>query len=343
MDSGTGERPLQPATAILAEDSSLVRRNLETTERGAVEVQGETVGYELHAIDARSKAERERDTRRGGPDGNILVVVPGHGQGIHGPRKLLASAALLGRSKIVWCIDPTPAQGGDRTEAQAIARVVRERVAKSFPESEEPVAATLIGWSHGGGEALRAADCAPDIFPQYLGLCPSGLVDRKPLELVHSFSLEAARILWASARRRDWACLVDTLRLGWNAAVGLVRDVWRTKSPRRLIEDIGWAGEKVPGSHFGYDGEVVLLFGAQDTVVRWQDAFPGCGRPQDVSTFLAAHQRESFPSASSVEIRVIEGAHVAPETDAPAFLQAGLGLLGQLDEGGTASTRAREV
>jgi hypothetical protein len=332
MDPGNSERPRRPASSTLSEGSTLVRRNLVMTERGAVEVQGETIGYDLHAIDARSNDEWERDARRGRPDGNILVVIPGHGQGIHGPKKLLASAALLSRSKIAWCIDPTPAKGGDRTEAQAIARVVRERVSATFPESEEPVAATLIGWSHGGSEALRAADCAPDLFPQYLGLCPSGLVDRQPLELLYSFSLEATRILWASVRRRDWTCLVDTLRLGLNAAAGSVRDLWRSRSPRRLIEDIGWASGKVPGIHFGYPGEIVFLFGAQDTVVRWQDAFPECDRPQDISTSLGEFRRENFPSASRVGVRVIKGAHVAPEADAPSFLEPGLRLLGQLDE-----------
>jgi hypothetical protein len=323
---GTGEGTRR------AEISILLRRNAGQAERGTVEAQGERLDYELYALDARSNGEREQDAHRGRPDGNIMVVVPGHGQSIHGPKKLLANAALLSRSKIAWCIDPTPAKGGDRTEAQVIARVVRERVSSTFPESEEPIAATLIGWSHGGSEALHAAGCAPDLFPQYLGLCPSGLVDRQPLELLLSFSLEAARILWASVRRGDWVCLVDTLRLGWNAAVGSVRDLWRTKSPRRLIEDIGWASGKVPGIHFGYPGEVVLLFGAQDTVVRWQDAFPECDRPQDISTSLGEFQRENFPSASRVEVRVLEGAHVAPETDAPAFLHSGLGLLGQLDE-----------
>jgi hypothetical protein len=335
MDLGTGERTFRPTSSIPPEGAALLRPGTGSTERGTVEVQGERVGYELYALDARSNGERERDAHRGRPDGNIMVVIPGHGQSIHGPKKLLANAALLSRSKIAWCVDPTPTKGGDRTEAQAIALVVRERVSTTFPESEEPIAATLIGWSHGGSEALRAADCAPDLFPQYLGLCPSGLVNRQRLELLCSFSLEATRILWASVRRQDWTCLVDTLRLGLNAAAGSVRDLWRSRSPRRLIEDIGWASGKVPGIHFGYPGEVVLLFGAQDTVVRWQDAFPECVRPEDIFTSLAEFQRENFPSASRVGVQVIEGAHVAPEADAPSFLRAGLGLLGQLDEQGS--------
>jgi hypothetical protein len=194
------------------------------------------------------------------------------------------------------------------------------------------MAATLIGWSHGGSEALRAAEFAPDLFPQFLGLCPTGLVDRQPLELLHSFFLEATHILWASVRRRDWACLKDTLRVGWNAGAGLVRDLWRSKSPRRLIEDIGWATRKVSSKHFGYSGEVVLLFGTLDTVVRWHDAFPECDRPGNIPTSLVRYQEKNFPLAQRIEVQVVEGSHVAPETDAPSFLKTGLGLLGQLDE-----------
>jgi pimeloyl-ACP methyl ester carboxylesterase len=309
-----------------------MRRNDGKYERGAVEVQGEMVGYELYAIDARSNQQREQDAHHGGPGGNIMVIVPGHGQSIRGPKKLAAAAALLSKSKIAWCIDPTPATGGDRTEARAIARVVRERISTTFPAGEKPIAATLIGWSHGGSEALRAAEFAPDLFPQVMGLCPTGLVDTQPLELLHSFSLEAARILWASVRRRDWACLKDTLRLGWNAGAGLVRDMWRSKSLRRLIEDIGWASRKVPSKSFGYSGEVVLLFGARDTVVRWHDAFPECDQPGNIPTSLVKYQKENFPLAQRIEVRVVQGAHNAPEVDALSFLRTGLGLLEQLDE-----------
>lgn len=305
---------------------------LEGDEQGAVNIGGESVRYEIHTVDARSARQREQDAQRGRPSGNIMVVVPGHGQSAHGPKKLVATAAKLSRSKIVWCIDPVPAKGGDQVEAQAIARVVRDRISTTFPAKGEPVAATLIGWSHGGSEALLAAEHDPELFPQFLGLCPTGLVERRQRELLHSFFLEATRILWVSARRRDWTCLKDTLRLGWNAAAGVVRDLWRGRSVRRLLEDIGWAARKVASGPIGYTGEVVLLFAAQDSVVRWRDVFPECERPQQISRSLAEYQKENFPSAGRVEVQVIEGAHVAPEVDAPTFLQTGLSLLEQWDD-----------
>jgi pimeloyl-ACP methyl ester carboxylesterase len=317
----------------------------EWDEQGVVDVGGESVRYEMHTLDARSARQREQDARRGKPAGNILVVVPGHGQSAHGPKKLVATAAQVSRSKIVWCIDPVPARGGDRVEAQAIARVVRDRISTTFPAQDVTTAATLIGWSHGGSEALHAAEHDPDLFPQFLGLCPTGLVDRRRRELLHSFFLESLRILWTSARRRDWTCLKDTLRLGSNAAAGVLRDLWRGRSLRRLFEDIGWAASKVAPGPIGYPGEVVLLFGAQDTVVRWRDAFPDCDLPQNIPRSLAEYQKRNFPQASRIEVQVIDGAHVAPEVDAPTFLQTGLALLEQWDAaeslpGGSAPGRA---
>jgi hypothetical protein len=43
-------------------------------------------------------------------------------------------------------------------------------------------------------------------------------------------------------------------------------------------------------------------------------------------------EEKNFPLAQRIEVRVIEGANIAPEVDAPSFLQIGLGLLEQLDE-----------
>jgi hypothetical protein len=99
-----------------------------------------------------------------------------------------------------------------------------------------------------------------------------------------------------------------------------------------LTEDIGWASRKVPGKRFGYRGEVVLLFGTQDTVVRWHDVLPECDRPQDIPTYLTKYQEKNFPLAKRIEVQVVPGDHAAPEVDAASFLQTGLGLLGQLDE-----------
>ena len=303
----------------------------EFEAKAVVDVNGELIHYAIRMVDARSAQQREQDYLHGGPAGSVMVVVPGHGQGIHGPKKLMAAAARLSRSKIAWCIDPVPARGGDHVEGQAIARIARAKLQATFPAGYARASATLIGWSHGASEALRAAGDAPELFPQFLGLCPLGLVDRRPGQLVGSFLIEASRILWNSIRQRRWTCLSDALRLGLNAGTGLARDLRHSRSARRLVEDIGWAGKKVTGSTFRYPGQVALLFGVQDTVVRWQDVFPECAKPEQIDSTLGTYGREAFPEASDVQVRVIEGTHVAPESNASTYLQTGLGLLGQLD------------
>lgn len=303
----------------------------ERHEQGIAKVSGESVRFEIYMLDARSALQQEQDSQRGKPAGNIMVLVPGHGQSVHGPKKLLTTAAQLSRSRMAWCIDPVPASGGDKVEGQAIAQVTREQISESFPAMASPVTATIIGWSHGAAEALHAAQSAPDLFPQYLGLCPTGLAERSSQELVRSFSLESARILWSSARQRDWIRLKDTLRLGADAGIGLARDLGRSRSAARLIEDIGWAGKRVTGTDCSYPGDVVLLFGEQDTAVRWQDAFPERSSLERTASSLAERGQDAFPEAGRVEVRVIQGSHVAPEADASAFLRAGLGLLDQLE------------
>ncbi|MEJ2209240.1 MAG: hypothetical protein P8129_09415 [Anaerolineae bacterium] len=327
MAEGGEDRIKVTDDELKAQVQRLLRSGDVRHEKGSVTAGDETVQYEICIVEAQADPAGEPDD--GSPAGSApVVIVPGHGQTISGPRKLVATAALLSTSKIAWCIDPVPSRGGDRTEAVAIARATRQRLqALGLPPR-----ATLVGWSHGGAEALRAAAHDPELFPQYLGLCPTGLVDRRPLEMLASFFLEVLRILWRCLRRGAWSRAADTLRMGLNLFVGLGRDLWRGRSLRRLVEDVAWAACKVPGPEFEYSGEVVLLCGAQDTVVRWRDALPGCACPADVEGALPAFQRDCFPRARRLELRVVEGDHVAPETDAPAFLRLGLGLLGQLDD-----------
>ena len=114
--------------------------------------------------------------------------------------------------------------------------------------------------------------------------------------------------------------------------VGIARDCWRTRSLRRAIDDIHWACRKVPGKEYGYGGEVVIIFGRQDTVIRWQDVFTDCEQPDQIPGILPAYKQDNFPQASRLEVRVIEGDHLGPECKAPAFARLVLGLLGQLDE-----------
>jgi hypothetical protein len=266
--------------------------------------------------------------------GNVLILVPGHGQTVDGPRNLLAALAELSRSGIACCVDPVPAKGGDRAEAEAIVAVARATIAALFPTAHGPlpIQATAVGWSHGGAKALRAASQDPLLFPQYLGLCPTGLVERRPADLVCSFFLQALRSLGRSLLRGDRDCIATTLRLGANLLIGLVRDLARSRSLRRLVADVRWACRRVSGPTFGYPGEVAIVWGEGDSVVPWRDAFPEADCAQQIGLALPGFSQDNFPLALRVAVLVLPGDHVSPEMDAPSFVRAGLASLGQLLE-----------
>jgi hypothetical protein len=324
------KRPSESEGILLAAAADLLAGSA-TYEQGTIEVAGETVTYDLFAVDARSAAQRERDKDRGRLAGNLIVVVPGHGQTARGPQKLVAGAALMSRARVAWCLDPVPARGGDQTQAQAMAGIVRQRLATLFPGGE-PGRATLVGWSHGGGESLRTCQADPELFPQCLALCPTGMIPRRPLTFVARFFLEAIHAQWSDLRRRDWAALKDTLRVGLDFGRGLVRDLWRSRSFRALIEDLRGATQKVPGREYDYPGEVAVLFAARDRVIRWRDVFPGCQTPEDLAAILPGFQQANFPRVKRLQVQIVDGDHVSPEKHAPAFLRPGLELLDQLDE-----------
>jgi hypothetical protein len=307
-----------------------------TLEQGTVEIDGQQIFYDLYAVDARTSGQRELDASRGQLAGNVVVLIPGHGQTANAPRKLAARLAQLSKSKVAWSIDITPAGDGDPVEGRALGAIVRERLAALFHgrqgPGDGPEPTTLIGWSHGGGESIRAAALNPGLFPQVAGLCPTCLVERTPWELLYSFVLEALRILWRGLSRLDGEYLKDAWRVGSSMLVGIARDCWRTRSLRRAIDDIRWACRKVPGKQYGYGGEVAIIFGRQDSVIRWHDVFPQCERPDQIPGVLPAYKQDNFPQASRLEVRVIEGDHLGPECEAPAFASLVLGLQGQLDE-----------
>jgi pimeloyl-ACP methyl ester carboxylesterase len=292
--------------------------------RGSVEVGWTKIPYELYGLDARAGHDRD-------PKGNIIVILPGHGQTAAYPKRMATAAAIWSKSKIVWSIDVTPPAGGDPIKAKAVVRIVEQEIEKLYPGIERSPAVTLIGWSHGGAEALRAALEAPDLFPHVVGLCPAGMLDRGFLNLLLGFTLEVARILWAGLRVLDWGYIQDLLGAGVDLLTGLGRDLFRSRSPRRLVTDIHWASRKVPGGTYDYPGEVIIFFGAQDTVIRWQDVFPECSRPDEIDAALDNYRQRDFPRVGRLEVRVIEGNHFAPETEAFEFIRPALETTGQID------------
>lgn len=304
-------------------------------QRRVIEVEGESVGYELYEFDARRDEECSADDRRQALGGDLLVIIPGHGQTADSAKHLIENTAFLSKSKVVWSVDIDPPRGGDPIKAKALLAIVRENLSALFPSSQgspgPEMRVTLFGWSHGGAEALRTAEIAGQLIPRIAGICPAGLVDRPVLELLFSFLLESLRIVWLALTKADPTYLRRVLGMGANMIGGVLRDAMRARSLSRAWADIRWTARKVPGKDYRYDGKVALLFGGDDTVIRWRDVFSKCGSPPEIASSLEDYKRNNFACSESLEVRVLEGNHLSPETDI-TYARTALQLLGQRGE-----------
>jgi hypothetical protein len=306
------------------------------TGHGAVEIDGQVIAYEWLEVDVRTEEQRRADEVAGCLGGDPAVVLPGHGQTVASPKKLAEAAAALSRGGVAWCINVLAPTGGDPVKARALSLIVRSRIAALFPASDrpelppaQPVRATLIGWSHGGGEALRSAEVDPSLFPRVAGLCAAGLIERRTRELLTSFLFELMNIAWTRVARRDGPGLRTGARVGFDILRGVWQDMIRSRSPRWLLDDMRWASRKVPGAGYSYGGDVALVFARDDTVIRWRAVFPGCATPEEIPAHLDAYRHAEFPNAARLQVAVIEGDHLSPESAAEAYASCAMRMLGQ--------------
>lgn len=304
-------------------------------ERAHVEVAGERIGYYLYEIDARTAEQRKRNARQRSLDGNLIVYIPGHAQRATTAKRLQAALIKRSESKMIWSIDIDPPRNGDPAKAEALIQIIKERTGLASLRmgsqelgAEAPFGITLIGWSHGGAEALRAANAAPALFQHVAALCPAGLTERTLRELVVSFSRESIRIGW-NIVRTSLSESTSGLIFGADLLRGILTDLFRTRSPRRLIRDVRWAGKKLVGEDYVYDGTVVVLFGESDSVIRWKDVFPECQHPDDIDQVLMEYRKRDFPRVRSVKVQVLEGNHMAPEMSAPVYIKTAFDLLAE--------------
>jgi hypothetical protein len=303
-------------------------------EQGAVEVDGQRVPYEWLEVDVRAEEQRQADAAAGHLAGDPAVVLPGHGQTVASPVKLTEAAAALSAGGVAWCIHIFTPAGGDPVKAKALGLIVRARVTALFqavpppsPSPAQPARATLIGWSHGGGEALRSAEHDPALFPRVAGLCPAGLVERRPLKLLTGFLSEVMHIVWTALARRDGPGLWDGFRVGFDILRGMARDLIRSRSLQRVLDDIRWASRKVPGPGFAYGGDVALVFARSDTVIRWQAVFPACAAPEEIPAHLDEYRRADFPAAAQLQVTVLKGDHLSPESAASEYVRAAFSMI----------------
>ncbi|NIS79927.1 MAG: hypothetical protein GTO14_06920 [Anaerolineales bacterium] len=295
--------------------------------RGEVAVAGEKCGYSFYAIDARTEDQRLRNTQTGTLDGDLIVFIPGHGQRSAAARRLQSTLIEASASKVLWSIDVDPPRGGDPVKTQAVIEIVRQKVSEELNirdmegMGQQPTFKTvLIGWSHGGAIVLRAAEKAPDLFPKVAALCPAGLEQRGLPELLGSFVVEILLIAFDAIRKGPRSMAI-ALRMGGDMLIGLTMDFVRSKSLRRLIDDIRWGATKVVGSEYMYPGRVVVLFAEADKVIRWRGAVPECRQAEELNQHLVGYERRSFPHVQSFNLRILKGNHLAPELFAPLYVQ----------------------
>jgi len=303
-------------------------------ERGAVEVDGEVVGYTLCEVGEAHDGPRAAGPGHGASGGMLNVYVPGHGQSAVAASSLLAAIVILSRSQVVWAIDVDPPRGGDPARAAALVKIIRQRAGEVFGNGDRPAEwlpqVTMFGWSHGAIEAMLAAERAPDLIPRVVCLCPAGLVEHAPAELVACFVKECLCICWNSLLRSHWT-ISRIVAVGCNLLLGIVRDSLRSRSLRRAIHDVRWGAQKVVGEDYSYDGTVVLVFGTDDGVIRWRDVFPACQDPGDVGRSLEEYRAHNFPKVQRLGVQVLDGSHMAPEVDSAVFVRTALDLLDRDD------------
>lgn len=301
--------------------------------RDSVEIDGETVSYSCYVIDTRDDAKRLKNNWENELDGNLIVYLPGHLQPADAAQNLHTAIAQVSRAGVVWSIDIDPPKGGDPAKALALIKMLHQMVLASLFENPDLASTqfkvTLIGWSHGGAEALRAAELAPEMIDCVVALCSAGLDSYSPLRLIGRLPREIARVTRDASRER-FEMLRSSLRFGLQLTRGLAMDLAHTRSPARLLKDFRWAGEKVVGPQYTYPGIVVIVLGENDAFFRWQNLLPECNRVEDLPDYLARYSKQEFPNVRGFDLRVLPGNHLAPELRASVYLQTTLESLQQM-------------
>lgn len=321
----------------------------EHVERGQVMISGQQLNYQLYQIDARPVDPEPGADLAGSAtstpqslQGNLNVFIPGHWQQARTARSLLRQIAAKSDSHFVWSFDIDPPQGGDPVRAAALVAILRKMIASRiahdvtpYPGGQEPTRVTLYGWSHGGAEALRTVDHAPELFENLALFCPAGMVERDCFELIASFTLESLRIL-PRALGKSMITVRIALRIIMEILQGLVSDLYRVRSIKRVVEDTLWICQKVPGPDYGFNGNIAILFGARDSVIRWRDVFPSAnaqleGEVTDVTSLPGANfsdfRSHNFPFARKLAVYILPGDHASPETEPELYARTALKLL----------------
>ncbi len=293
--------------------------------RGSVFVDGEKVGYSSYVIDTRDDARRLKNKSENKLEGNLVVYLPGHVQPADAAMHLHTAIVQSSRAGLLWSVDIDPPKGGDPIKAAALIEILRQEALENLFENpnlaKEHFKVTIIGWSHGGAEALRVAELAPGMVECVIALCTAGLDPLPTLRLIGRLPREITRVT-RDAYRKRLTTLRPSLRFGIQLTRGFATDLARTRSPMRLVNDLRWVGKKVVGPHYGYSGNVVILLGENDAFFHWRKLFPDCDRVEDVGANLEHYCKREFPHVKDFDLCVLPGNHLSPEFQAAKYLQS---------------------
>lgn len=289
-------------------------------KRDAVYIDHQKIGYYLYE---HNPVDHQSPTSNA--TANVInVYIPGHGQRATTAQQLLTSITQMNPYQLTWSIDIDPAPGGSLNKARALVKIIEQKISKHYPsDGKDSIKIRLIGWSQGGSEAMLAAALAPQRIPSIACLCSTGLVQRSVTNLVSEFAIECTRILTDATLHRN-VSLSGAVRFGGDIILGIVNDVLSTRSVTCAWEDLRDATRQICGANYDYCGDVLLIFAENDTVIRWEDAFPGCRCPEDVHFMLPEYQRKYFPQVRNLKVEILPGNHFAPEADAERYIQTAL-------------------
>jgi hypothetical protein len=302
-------------------------------ERGIVKVGDEVVGYSILTIDARSDDRLKENQSKAGLSGRLNIFVPGHGQRVTTAKKLLTGIVTMSKEKLLWSINIDPTTGGEPVKAKALIKIIKNLVNgvtcvshKNNFDKLEGVKVTIFGWSHGGGEVLTAAGIEPELFDEVITFCPTGLVERRPVELLWSFTLECIRILFDALRSFD-STISDAIAVGFDIIYGLLMDILRVRSLRCMANDYRCACKKVVGEEYQYNGIVLILFAKNDTVIRWKDVCPERNKSEITCKYNNRYIENDFPYVSNLSIKILDGNHLSPESNSDLYVSCAYDLL----------------
>lgn len=304
-------------------DSSILGEEMNVSQnrvaRNYIELDGEIIGYHIWEVDLRTQKQNGRSKQQKSLDGPLNIFLPGHGLMADSAKNLIHNIAAKSSSKIVWSIDVDPNNQGDEGKAGVVLKVIQNK----YPElinlhTKIDHGIIVYGWSHGGSEALLLGELDSNIIKGVVCLTPTGLVDRNPYALVGDFIFEGLEIFGTRLiKKRNTVKRV--LEIGANIVEGIWRNLITLKSIRKVIMDLFNSSKKVSGVNYRYEGNLIILFSVNDSVVKWRDCFPGITLPLDNKS-IREFQKQNFPFIKNLDICVIAGDHISPETEPNEFI-----------------------